>query len=307
MANDDVAGHELVEKGHSAGPSSGPAVKAQQERVGFWKSLEKFIFGKSWGELGRVGRSWFWNGVLGGALVLGGTVLVMFFVMDMFRSGPPAKPQLKITDKVTFVIGNGDGDNLGYITIGVFGDILPVTRKNFISLAKGEVNGNEIDYGYKGSRLSNDEDYFITAGKFDGNKKGKAIYDGNLYFSGKFKTFTWEDLTKYNKENLTSCCLRKGYVAMLKNPLTEGDTGQAAFDSRFVIYKEDITWDDDDLKQNLIFGKVMGDEERVRETFEKLDGVGLLVKDIREEDIKENVDNENIVKPEPVGTPSGLK
>ena len=118
----------------------------------------------------------------------------------------------------------------------MFGDILPVTRKNFISLAKGEVNGNEIDYGYKGSRFSNDEDYFITAGIFDGNEKGKAIYDaggyGKLYFSGKFRTFTWEDLTEYNKENLISCCLRKGYVAMLKHPLTEGDAGQAAFTVR---------------------------------------------------------------------------
>ena len=27
MDNDDLAGHELVEKGHSAGPSGGPAVK----------------------------------------------------------------------------------------------------------------------------------------------------------------------------------------------------------------------------------------------------------------------------------------
>ena len=32
-----------------------------------------------------------------------------------------------------------------------------------------------------------------------------------------------------------------------------------------MIYKEDITWDDDDLKPNVIFGKMMGDEESVKE------------------------------------------
>ena len=142
---------------------------------------------------------------------------------------------------------------------------------------------------------------FTSLGIFDGNEKGKAIYDaggyGHFYFSEKNKTFTWEDLTEYNKENLTSCCLRKGYVAMLKHPLTEGDAGQAAFDSQFVIYKEDITWDDDDIKQNLIFGKVMGDEESVKEILEKLPGSGLLVKEIKKEDIKENVENEYIKKP----------
>jgi len=71
---------------------------------------------------------------------------------------------------------------------------------------------------------------------------------------------------------------------MLKNPLTEGDAGQAAFDSRFVIYKEDITWDDEDLKQNLIFGKII-DKESSEGILATLDGPGRLVKDIK--DIKE--------------------
>jgi len=164
------------------------------------------------------------------------------------------------------------------------------------------VEGEALGFGYKGSRFSNDEDYFITAGVFEGNE-GKAIYDagkyGNFYFSGNFKTFVSEDLTEYNKEDLTSCCHRKGYVAMLKNPyFTEGDAGQAAFDSRFVIYKEDITWDDEDLKHNLIFGKVMGDEESVKEILKKLEGPDLRARSIKE--IKENVENEYIEKPGPL-------
>jgi len=219
------------------------------------------------------------------------------------RPAPPEKPSLKITDKVTFVIGNNDGDTIGNLTIGVFGDILKVTRKNFISLAKGEVEGAAIDYGYKGSRFSNDEEeYFIRAGLLEGNEGGKAIYDagkyGSFYFSGNFKTFVSEDLTEYNNEDLTSCCLRRGYVAMLKHPVTEGDDGQAAFDSRFVIYKEDITFADDDLKHNLIFGKVMGDEESVKEILKKLEGPDLRARSIKE--IKENVNNEYIEKPEPL-------
>jgi len=46
-----------------------------------------------------------------------GVVIAVIVILAILLSGPPAKPQLKITDKVTFVIGNRDGDNLGYITI----------------------------------------------------------------------------------------------------------------------------------------------------------------------------------------------
>ena len=88
-----------------------------------------------------------------------GVVVIIAAVTGISLSGgtgPPPLSRLKITDKVTFVIGNNDGDTIGNLTIGVFGDILKVTRKNFISLAKGEVEGEAIDYGYKGSRFSND-------------------------------------------------------------------------------------------------------------------------------------------------------
>ena len=36
--------------------------------------------------------------------------------------------KMYIDKKVTFVIGNNDGDTIGNLTIGVFGDILKVTR-----------------------------------------------------------------------------------------------------------------------------------------------------------------------------------
>ena len=51
-----------------------------------------------------------------------------------------------------------------------------------------------------------------------------------------------------------------------------------------MIYKEDINWEDDDLKQNLIFGKVI-DEESSEGILEELVGPGRIVKDIK--DIKE--------------------
>jgi len=292
MDTNDGADQELVEKGQSAGASekSAPAQTNSTMTEPWWK--------KKIAERVPV-----WSVLIG----VGVVIVVIAAVTGISLSGgsgtpPPPEPRLKITDKVTFVIGNNDGDTIGNLTIGVFGDILKVTRKNFISLAKGEVEGEAIGYGYKSSRFSNDEDYFITAGVFEGIEKGKAIYDageyGNYYFSGNFKTFVSEDLTEYNKEDLTSCCLRKGYVAMLKNSRTEGDAEQAAFDSRFVIYKEDITWDEDDLKPNLIFGKVMGDEESVKEILKKLDGPDLRARSIKE--IKENVKNEYIEKPEPL-------
>jgi len=296
MDTNDGADQELVEKGQSAGASekSPPAQTNGTMAEPWWKQK-------------IADRVPVWSVLIGL-----GVVGVIAAVTGISLSGgtgqptptkpaPPEKPSLKITDKVTFVIGNNDGDTIGNLTIGVFGDILKVTRKNFISLAKGEVEGEAIDYGYKGSRFSND-DYFITAGILEGNEEGKAIYDagdyGSFYFSGNYKTFVSEDLTEYNKKDLTSCCLRKGYVAMLKNSLIEGDAGQAAFDSRFVIYKEDITWDDEDLKPNLIFGKVMGDEESVREILKKLEGPDLRARSIKE--IKENVENGYIEKPGPL-------
>ena len=67
---------------------------------------------------------------------------------------------------------------------------------------------------------------------------------------------------------------------------------------QFVIYKEDITLADDDLKHNLIFGKVMGDEESVKEILKKLEGPDLRARSIKE--IKENVENEYIEKPGPL-------
>ena len=56
-----------------------------------------------------------------------------------------------------------------------------------------------------------------------------------------------------------------------------------------MIYKEDITWDDDDLKQNLIFGKVI-DRESSEGILEKLDGPGRIVKDIFIKEVSEYID-----------------
>lgn len=53
--------------------------------------------------------------------------------------------EAKVTKKVTFDI-NIDGDDVGKIVIGLFGEAAPKTVENFAQLASG-VNG----YGYKGS------------------------------------------------------------------------------------------------------------------------------------------------------------
>ena len=62
-----------------------------------------------------------------------------------------------------------------------------------------------------------------------------------------------------------------------------------------MIHKEDIAWEDDDLKQNLIFGKVI-DEESSEGILATLNGPDRLVKDIK--DTKEV--SEYIDKPEPL-------
>ena len=56
-----------------------------------------------------------------------------------------AAVEAKVTKKVTFDISI-DGDAVGKIVIGLFGEAAPKTVENFAQLASGE-NG----YGYKGS------------------------------------------------------------------------------------------------------------------------------------------------------------
>ena len=117
MDTNDGADQELVEKGQLAGAleKSPPAQTNGTMAEPWWKQK-------------IADRVPVWSVfICVGAVV----VVVIAAVTGISLSGgtgPPPLSRLKITDKVTFVIGNNDGDTIGNLTIGVFGDILKVTR-----------------------------------------------------------------------------------------------------------------------------------------------------------------------------------
>jgi len=186
-------------------------------------------------------------------------------------SPTPGRPKLSITNKVTLTIGNKDGDTVGTIEIGLFGTRLPKTAENFIALTNGEWKGEKLNYHYVDSRFNKvivkpKYDFYVEGGddvRENGNSGGYSIYDGgdfdNRYWAKDQNDpkLTWEDVT--DKNTLFHCCKRKGWVAM-SDVSTNKKENNPAYNSKFKIYTDDVTWTDEETEKDLVFGKVLNDD-----------------------------------------------